>query len=170
MEVVRRGSAIVVAIAIVALTLMMMVAAATATSAFNSRLNELDTIDEFDIIPESSKLTPQNFSRQIRSAQFYLVLFYVPWCEYCQQLLPQWIQLADMVSDRFLRMIRVGHVDCIAQEAFCNRVNVVDYPSVRAYSRGPPVRYQVIQPYELGDTIEYLQEFLLGAAKDQRRS
>ncbi|XP_055524341.1 thioredoxin domain-containing protein 5-like [Wyeomyia smithii] len=161
---VRSAGVVVVVLLLVALTPMALVT----VGAFNSRLNELDAIDDFDIIPASTKLTPQNFRQQIRSAQYYLVLFYAPWSEYCQQLLPHWIQLADLVSDRLHRMVQVGHVDCIGEEAFCSRMNVGDYPTVRAYSRGPPVRYEVIPPYELGDTIEYLQEYVFTSTKDQR--
>ncbi|XP_058811167.1 protein disulfide-isomerase A6-like [Topomyia yanbarensis] len=130
-------------------------------SAFNSRLNELDSVDEFNTIRSSTKLTPKNFARQVKSSHYYLVLFYAPWCEYCLQLFPQWSKLAALVSQRFRGSVHVGHMDCIAEEVFCSRVNIADYPTVRAYSRGPPVRFESVQPHELDDTIEYLEEYVL---------
>lgn len=48
-------------------------------SAFNLHLAELDAVDDFDGVPVSTKLTPENFEQQLNSTKFYLVLFYAPW-------------------------------------------------------------------------------------------
>ncbi|XP_058448384.1 uncharacterized protein LOC131428444 [Malaya genurostris] len=139
------------------------------TSYLNSRLNELDSTDEFNSIASSTKLTSRNFAHQMKSSHYYLVLFYAPWCEYCLQLLPQWTKLAGMITERFRSSVQVGHVDCIAEEAFCTRVNVADYPTLRAYSRGPPMKFESIQVHELDDTIEYLEEYMLNLPTENFR-
>ncbi|XP_038104445.1 protein disulfide-isomerase 1 [Culex quinquefasciatus] len=139
-------------------------------SAFNLHLAELDAVDDFDGVPVSTKLSAANFEQQLNSTKFYLVLFYAPWCEYCLRWLPQWTDLAAMVRDKFAGSVRVGHLDCIREEAFCSRLSVEEYPTLRVYSRGPPRSVEAVQPYELEDTVDYLQEYVFNPPGDDSDS
>lgn len=49
-------------------------------SDLHPRLNELDSIDEFDGVAGSVKLGPHEFELQLNTSQYHMVLFYAPWC------------------------------------------------------------------------------------------
>ncbi|XP_055617957.1 thioredoxin domain-containing protein 5-like [Toxorhynchites rutilus septentrionalis] len=137
--------------------IVVVAASVLVVSAFNVHLNKLDSTDEFSGLASSTKLNVESFHRQINSSQHYFVLFYAPWCEYCLALLPHWKALSEIVAERFSRSIAVGQVDCTAEEVFCARLDVPDYPIIRAYTRGS--EFETLEPHELIDTVDYLQEY-----------
>lgn len=156
--------------------------------ALHPRLNELDRIDEFADVIGSVKLNPSNFEQQLNLSQYNLVLFYAPWfvtrvvviylfeqvlirfpfflrCEYCLKILPEWADATKMMSGRFADLVRFAQVDCIAEEALCSELDIRDCPTVRVYKRGPPVRFELVQPYDLQATVEYMQDYLFNSGE-----
>lgn len=91
-------------------------------------------------------------------------------CEYCLKILPEWADATKMMSGRFADLVRFAQVDCIAEEALCFRLDIKDYPTVRVYKRGPPTRFELVQPYDLDDTIEYMQEYLFNSFENSGSS
>lgn len=94
--------------------------------------------------------------------ELWLVDFYAPWCGPCQQLAPEWRQLAKMLSD--MDKIKVGQVNCDAERALCTQQGVQSYPTIRLYPMGSTnaKRYNVYQGWfrDAGSlrawTFEYL--------------
>ncbi|XP_055614668.1 thioredoxin domain-containing protein 5 homolog [Uranotaenia lowii] len=134
----------------------------------NFRLQVLDQSDEFNGINLSQRLTARNFAKQLNTSQNFLVLFYLPWCEYCLKLLPIWEDLANMIEQQAIpqKLLHIGHMDCIAEEEFCAQLKVGECPEVRAYKRDAPEGYEIVYPSDLEDTVEYLQEYVLNPEED----
>ncbi|XP_019553429.3 uncharacterized protein LOC109422983 [Aedes albopictus] len=140
-------------------------------SDLHPRLNELDSIDEFDGVAGSVKLGPHEFERQLNTSQYHMVLFYAPWCEYCLKILPEWTEATQMMEGgRFVDLVRFAHVDCIAEEEFCFRLDIKEYPTIRTYTRGPPMRYELVYPYLLEDTVEYMKDYLFNSTENSEGS
>ncbi|XP_062541466.1 protein disulfide-isomerase A4-like isoform X2 [Armigeres subalbatus] len=134
------------------------------TSTLHPKLNELDSIDEFDEVIGSVKIGPSGFDHQLNTSEYHMVLFYAPWCEYCLKILPEWTEATQMMMDRkFSDLVQFAHVDCISEEEFCSRLDITDYPTIRTYMRGPPRRFELVYPYLLEDTVEYMKDYLLNS-------
>lgn len=76
--------------------------------------------------------------------EMWLVDFFAPWCGPCQQLAPQWRDLAKLV-DKYPH-VHVGKVDCTEEEDLCFKVGIQNYPTIRMYPLGS-VGHTRYQPY-----------------------
>jgi len=76
--------------------------------------------------------------------EMWLVDFYAPWCGPCQQLAPQWRELAKQVEK--YPHVHVGKVDCVEEDDLCFKLGVQSYPSIRMYPLGS-VGHTRYQPY-----------------------
>uniref|UniRef100_T1IPH3 DnaJ homolog subfamily C member 10 n=1 Tax=Strigamia maritima TaxID=126957 RepID=T1IPH3_STRMM len=79
-------------------------------------------------------LTFQTFESLVnnrRTSDMWLVDFFAPWCQPCQQLAPEWRQLAKMVFK--MENIHIGQVDCTTESMLCQQQNVRAYPTIRLY-------------------------------------
>jgi len=76
--------------------------------------------------------------------EMWLVDFFAPWCGPCQQLAPQWRNLAKLV-DKYPH-VHVAKVDCIQEEGLCSKLGVQSYPTIRMYPLDS-VGHTRYQPY-----------------------
>lgn len=76
--------------------------------------------------------------------EMWLVDFFAPWCGPCQQLAPQWRDLAKLL-DKYPH-VHVGKVDCAQEADLCSKLGVQGYPTIRMYPLGS-VGHARYQPY-----------------------
>jgi len=84
--------------------------------------------------PTVVELTIDNFETLVlerSAAEVWAVDFFAPWCGPCVQLAPQWRRFATAVKS--LKDVRVGSVDCVAQQQLCSQQGVRSYPTLRLY-------------------------------------
>lgn len=87
--------------------------------------------------PPVLSLNSETFQQLVKDReadQMWLVDFFAPWCGPCQQLAPEWRQLAKMMKGA--SMVHVAQVDCTTQQGLCNQENVHSYPTIRLYPVG----------------------------------
>ncbi|VDN01468.1 unnamed protein product [Thelazia callipaeda] len=91
--------------------------------------------------PAAISLSPFDFEEMVRhrtQSTIWLVDFYAPWCNPCNELAPQYKKLArNMRKKEFLHF---GMVDCDYYRPFCTSQNIHAYPTIRLYLPG----YQTI--------------------------
>uniref|UniRef100_A0A3B3QET8 Thioredoxin domain-containing protein n=1 Tax=Paramormyrops kingsleyae TaxID=1676925 RepID=A0A3B3QET8_9TELE len=56
-----------------------------------------------------------------------MVAFFMPWCQHCLALLPEWRKL--MVDG----IVKVGTVDCNKHRSFCRHEDILGYPEIRLF-------------------------------------
>jgi len=61
------------------------------------------------------------------------VLFHVPWCGYCKNVMPIWDQLAQQYSDKGVNIMKV---DCEKFTDMSTKHQVDSYPTIRFYPQG----------------------------------
>lgn len=72
-------------------------------------------------------LTDSDFHSQVGgSDEMWFVEFYAPWCGHCKALKSDWIELAGNLDGK----VRVGAVDCTANEATCSEFSVRGFPTI----------------------------------------
>ena len=87
-------------------------------------------------------LTDGNFDKTVLGdASFWMVEFFAPWCGHCKKLAPEWERAS---RDLAPRGVKLGAVDCTANEALCARFSVQGYPTIIAFGadKGTPVPYE----------------------------
>ena len=97
--------------------------------------------------PSVITLTEKTFFERVghkSEEEMWLVDFFAPWCGPCQQLAPQWRNLAKLVAK--YPHIHVGKVDCTEESDLCFKLGVQSYPTIRMYPLGS-VGHTRYQPY-----------------------
>jgi len=84
----------------------------------------------------------------------HFVLFYAPWCVWCQRMLPEWEELATEVGNLQLPL-DIEMVDCVAQAEVCKEAKIMAFPTLRYYSAG----VQTFQDYRGGRVVSDLLNF-----------
>ena len=64
-----------------------------------------------------------------RKDSLWLVIFYAPWCKYCQKVIPEINKVASAVDGK----LSIGKIDCTKEEAICNDHNIESYPTLKYY-------------------------------------
>lgn len=64
----------------------------------------------------------------------HFVLFYVPWCGYCKNVLPIWDQLSQKFSDR--ENVKIMKVNCEKFTNMANKHGVDSYPTIKFFPNG----------------------------------
>jgi len=84
-------------------------------------------------------LTEGSFSEVINSKDIWLVEFYAPWCGHCKKLAPEWAECGTKLKGE----IRVGKVDCTAEQSICSSYGVGGYPTIKLFVPGKdPVPFE----------------------------
>ena len=65
----------------------------------------------------------------------WLVEFYAPWCQHCQQMVPVWEQLARELAG----VIKVGAVNCELEKGLCAMHSATSFPLVKLLRGGSSV-------------------------------
>lgn len=70
----------------------------------------------------------------------WLVKFYAPWCHYCKQLEPVYMQVAQTLASEGSDVV-VGRVDCTKWAAVSNAFPIRGFPTILFISGGSVVEY-----------------------------
>ncbi|KAJ2787763.1 protein disulfide-isomerase precursor [Coemansia interrupta] len=83
-------------------------------------------------------LNNSNFQQWTASQDLALVEFYAPWCGYCQAMAPGYENAAkELKSDS----ISLAKVDCMAEKAVCDDLNIKGYPTLKVVKDGKLTNY-----------------------------
>jgi len=74
------------------------------------------------------------------------------WCGHCKHLKPTWIELAGALDGK----VKVGAVDCTANQATCSEYGIQGFPTIKFYAPG---RDGDLLEYEGGRELGALQAF-----------
>ncbi|OXU22293.1 hypothetical protein TSAR_009361 [Trichomalopsis sarcophagae] len=87
--------------------------------------------------PTVIHLTSSNFDKKLgkkRGRHLWVVDYFAPWCGPCQQLAPEWTQVAKALKP--LSNVKIASVDCEAQKSVCQAQSIRSYPTIRLYPMG----------------------------------
>lgn len=79
------------------------------------------------------QLKPSDFNKnlfiktkELDGSTLGLVIFFVPWCSYCQKVAPIYSKIADILPNTF----PIYGFDCEKYQEFCTRLPVQSYPTI----------------------------------------
>ena len=92
----------------------------------------------------SQALSEETFEPFLKQHELTVVNFFAPWCIWCRRFEPVYLQTASEVPDlHFHGQARLAQVDCVANQAFCGKMMVRAYPTVRMYKDGDPAHFEL---------------------------
>ena len=101
----------------------------------------------------SIPLTAESFQRLVTTTQDpWFIKFYVPWCPFCQELAPNWQEMAKEMKNT----LNVGEVDCEAEGRLCEEARVESFPTIHFFRGGQRVEYTGMRG--LGDLLSYTRK------------
>ncbi|XP_034940753.1 thioredoxin domain-containing protein 5 homolog [Chelonus insularis] len=65
----------------------------------------------------------------------HFIMFYAPWCDHCQQLMPTWDILAETLNGKDDR-VYIAKVDCTTDSSICTEHDVTGYPTLKFFRMG----------------------------------
>ncbi|CAH0392699.1 unnamed protein product [Bemisia tabaci] len=80
-------------------------------------------------------LTAADFSTAIAKNNHF-VMFFAPWCTYCQRLEPTWEELAEMLNEPVDSRVNIAKVDCTTDTSLCSEHDVTGYPTLKFFKQG----------------------------------
>lgn len=106
-------------------------------------------------------LTDKNFESSIAGKNAFII-FYAPWCGYCQKLRPDWDKLKTEYKSA--RSVLLGDVDCTAGgESLCQKHGVKGYPTLKVFKKdGPKTGEDYNGAREFNGLKKYVESNLLG--------
>lgn len=111
---------------------------------------------------KSIPLSAEKFQELVTMTQDpWFIKFYTPWCSHCQQLAPNWQEMARQKKGQ----LNIGEVNCEAEKRLCKEVKVKGYPTMIFFLGGERIEYHGLRG--LGDLIEY-GDFAAAAAQGVR--
>lgn len=125
--------------------------------------NVIEFINEA-INPTVLRLNSNNFYKTIgkkKSNILWAIDYFAPWCGPCQQLAPEWTNVAKKLRE--LPNIKIASVDCEANSDICRSQGVKSYPNIRLYPIGGQGLDQVTVyngPRDSASMIKWITEFL----------
>ncbi|XP_054848501.1 protein disulfide-isomerase-like protein of the testis [Eublepharis macularius] len=108
-------------------------------------------------------LVGKNFDKVVFNKKNHVfVMFYAPWCEACQKVLPIWDELGKMYENR--KNIVIAKIDYTANNV--QLLNVERYPFFRYFPVGSATR---VDPYKGEHTLDAFVNFLEEQIKAQKK-
>ena len=103
----------------------------------------------------SMDLSQESFQKLVTNTQDpWFVKFYAPWCHHCQDLAPNWLEMAKELRGE----LNIGEVNCVIEVRLCKDVRVKAYPTLLFFRGGERVEYDGLRG--LGDLISYAKKAL----------
>jgi thiol-disulfide isomerase/thioredoxin len=92
----------------------------------------------------SQHLSEETFEPFLKQHELTVVNFFAPWCIWCRRFEPVYLKTASEVPDlHFHGHARLSQVDCVANQAFCGKMMVRAYPTIRMYKDGDPAHFEL---------------------------
>lgn len=99
---------------------------------------------------KSVELTAEEFQRRVTTTHDpWFIKFYVPWCQHCQAMAPNWQGMARQMRDQ----LNIGEVNCEIEKRLCKDVRVKGYPTLLFFRGGERIEYDGLRG--LGDLISF---------------
>lgn len=77
-------------------------------------------------------LTANDFKQALRNKKHVLVVFYSPWCKYCENMKTEFYKAANEFKND--PNVEFAAVDCTKEKTLCDENGVKGYPTLRYYS------------------------------------
>lgn len=101
----------------------------------------------------SVPLTAESFQKLVTTTQdSWFIKFYAPWCPHCQDMAPNWKEMAKENKD----ILNVGEVNCDIETRLCQDARVGAYPTIYFFRGGQRVEYTGLRG--LGDLLSYTKK------------
>lgn len=102
---------------------------------------------------ENQELTHESFEKLVSGTlEPWFIKFYAPWCHHCQQLAPNWINLARQMKGK----LNIGEVNCDIEKKLCKQAGVRGYPTMLLYRGAERVEYDGMRG--IGDLMSYSEQ------------
>ncbi|CAG9857417.1 unnamed protein product [Phyllotreta striolata] len=114
--------------------------------------------------PAIIKLTDKNFKERLRTNDIVLVMFYAPWCGYCNKMKPDYFRAAKELS-------AIGHKQCMAMVDCSENPDVADefkitgFPTIKLFKNG-----KFVMDYTGKRTHDDLKRFVLDYIKSTEKT
>lgn len=101
-------------------------------------------------------LDSSNFEATVKHG-YTFVKFYAPWCGHCQEMAPDWNDLANHFFEKPIAGVdlTIAEVDCVEAAMTCMDEGVDGYPSIKLYKDG-----NVMTDYFFARSLDRMKRFL----------
>lgn len=85
-----------------------------------------------------------DFHKAVTFHDFTLINFFAEWCVHCRNFAPQWVEMANRISEKMTFADASGNqqvtvkllkVNCVAFQGICQQARVPAFPNIRLYKR-----------------------------------
>jgi protein disulfide-isomerase len=98
----------------------------------------------------SVPLTAETFQKLVTTTRDpWFVKFYAPWCHHCQEMAPNWIEMAREMKGT----LNIGEVNCEVEKRLCKDAKVKGFPTLLFFRGGERVEYNDLRG--VGDLISF---------------
>lgn len=71
------------------------------------------------------------------SSQPTFVMFYVPWCGYCKETMPEWKKIEDVnLTDSKNRKVKIMKYNCVENKDIARKHGIQGYPTLKYFANG----------------------------------
>jgi protein disulfide-isomerase-like protein len=96
----------------------------------------------------------EGFQAEQPSEGAKIVLYYVPWCPHCKNVMPEWKKLEAKTESEEVNNTTVKKVDCEQQPEEAQKQKVEGFPTILLFKDGKVINYDGER------TAEALKEFI----------
>lgn len=89
--------------------------------------------------PDALQLTKENYQETLDKNKIVFINFYADWCMFSQQLAPIFHKAADILHEEYDN-VKLGRVDCEAQQDIALQNAISKYPTLKIYRNGKALR------------------------------
>ncbi|KAF5304089.1 hypothetical protein FQA39_LY01874 [Lamprigera yunnana] len=108
-------------------------------------------------------LNKNNFDSAVKTSEYVFVKFFATWCKYSRDLAPEYIRLAEQVSDMQLP-ITIAEIEASNEQELCEKYSVFGYPTLVLFRRGAPITYY--EGRTVKEIIQWLKSQVRSAVKE----